>query len=169
MFARIEPDRLRRLRALLLVANGLSAAGLSAAEHWRCLLANATADEAAFATIRTGQHASPKFLEGAMKVASYLGALSEAVLDPDSEGLHAENRGSAAMPLERPMTERFPDIRPPSTASERDALGQRYKTLILRLRNKSAAAPGIPLDDHELAAFARATGDDPEARQLFCR
>ena len=45
--ARIDPTRLRRARALL-AAHGLSAAPLSASKHWRCLLANATANDPAF-------------------------------------------------------------------------------------------------------------------------
>ena len=45
-FAKIDPDRLRRLRSLL------HARELSATKHWRCFLANATADDPAFASLR---------------------------------------------------------------------------------------------------------------------
>lgn len=62
--ARIEPGRLRRLRA------GLLASSLSAAGHWRCLLANATASDPAFAPLRTGGHAAPAFLNDYLRAAS---------------------------------------------------------------------------------------------------
>jgi hypothetical protein len=44
--ARIKPQRLTRLRA------GMRAAGLPPEKHWRCFLANATANDAAFALLR---------------------------------------------------------------------------------------------------------------------
>jgi hypothetical protein len=63
-FARIEPSRLRRLRA------GMMIGSISASRHWRCFLANATAGEPAFAPLRTGRHAAPAFLDDHLRAAS---------------------------------------------------------------------------------------------------
>ena len=63
-FARIEPDRLRRLRAGMMIGT------ISAHQHWRCFLANATARERAFAPLRTGRHAAPAFLDDHLRAAS---------------------------------------------------------------------------------------------------
>ena len=52
-------------------AHGLSAAPLSAAKHWRCLLANATADDPGFERLREQPRATPRFIDGAMKVAVF--------------------------------------------------------------------------------------------------
>jgi len=47
LFAKIEPRRLQRLRA------GIRASGLPPEKHWRCFLANATAQQPAFAPLRS--------------------------------------------------------------------------------------------------------------------
>ena len=52
LFARIEPRRLKRLRA------GIRASGLPLQKHWRCFLANATASQPSFAALRTDQTGS---------------------------------------------------------------------------------------------------------------
>jgi hypothetical protein len=161
LFARIEPDRLRRLRALL------RARELSAIKYWRCFFANATTADPAFARLRTGEHAAPAFLDDAAKVASYLVTMNEALFRPVPDERDPESRKLAAVPLETIMTEQFPDIRVPTTVAEVEALARRFRTLASRL--KGEAAVGIPLTAQEFAAFARATSDDPEAKRLFCQ
>jgi hypothetical protein len=142
-FAKIEPQRLRRLRALLLARE------VSAGKHWRCLIANATADDASFAELRNQSQEAPEFLVGAMKVASYRGALFEAVHGLVRDDFDPYRRTLAKVPVERFMTERFADIPVPPSAAEQLALRDRLKQVVLRARDE-------------------AVSHDAEAKQLFC-
>jgi hypothetical protein len=161
MFARIEPDRLRRLRALFLARE------ISAVKHWRCFLANATSSDPAFAPLRNQPRIAPKYLDEAAKVASYYQALAEAFRAIADER-DPERRKLAGVPVETVLTEQFADLRKPATLAERIALEQRFETLVLRVAGQLTASPGLPLTDGEIEAFIRATGKDPEAMRLFC-
>jgi hypothetical protein len=166
--ARIDPTRLRRARALL-AAHGLSAAPLSASKHWRCLLANATADDPAFEQLREQPRATPRFIDGAMKVASYVIAVNEMWRRRLPNDDKPDARKLAAVPLERLLTETFQDIREPTNVSERDALAARYRALRLRITGYTTGeVPGIALTQEELLDFATAISDGPEAKKLFC-
>jgi hypothetical protein len=166
--ARIDPTRLRRARALL-TAHGLSAAPLSASKHWRCLLANATADDPAFEPLREQPRATPKFIDGAMKVASYVIAVNEMWRRRLPNDDRPDARKLATVPLERLLTETFQDIREPTNVFERDALAARYRALRLRITGYTTGeVPGIALTQEELLDFTTATSDAPEAKRLFC-
>jgi len=165
---RIDPTRLRRARALL-AAHGLSGAPLSASRHWRCLLANATADDPAFEPLREQPRATPRFIDGAMKVAGYVIALNEMWRRRLPNDDKPDARKLATVPLERLMTETFQDIREPTNTSERDALAARYRALRLRITGyTTGGVPGTALTEDELLDFATAMSDRPEAKQLFC-
>jgi hypothetical protein len=159
---KVDPMRLRRLRA------GLMMLELSAAQHWRCLLANATAGDPAFAVIRTGQHAAPDFLDDFLKAASYGSALADAAVIPVADDPDPVQRQRAAVRLDPIMTETFPDIRLPASTAEREALRTRFEAFRARTRGEGAAVP-FPISDAEFAAFVRARAGDAETRKLFCR
>lgn len=162
-FAKIEPERLRRLRSLLL------ARGISAAKHWRCFLGNATANDAGFAALRTKPPQKvPGFLDQAMKVSGYYEALQQGAraLLPDDELLQGGKLGSFT--VERFMTERVADFRTPSNGKERALLREYFKIFTLRVRGEPPGKAKLPFSDEAFAAFERAMSDDPEARQLFC-
>lgn len=166
--ARIDPTRLRRARALL-AAHGLSAAPLSASKHWRCLLANATADDPAFEQLREQPRATPRFIDGAMKVASYVIAVNEMWRRRLPNDDKPDARKLATVPLERLLTETFQDIREPTNVSEHDALAARYRALRLRITGYTTGeVPEIALTQEELLDFATAISGGPEARKLFC-
>jgi hypothetical protein len=168
ILARIDPTRLRRARALL-AAHGLSAAPLSATKYWRCLLANATADDPAFEQLRGQPRPTPRFIDGAMKVASYVIAVNEMWRRRLPNDDKPDARKLATVPLERLMTETFQDIREPTNMSERDALAARYRALRLRITGyTTGVVPGIALTQEELLDFATAMSDGPEAKKLFC-
>ena len=173
--ARIDPDRLRRLRA------GLMTAGLPADKHWRCFLANATAADAAFAPLRKGKHAAPPFLADYLRIASYrsslagMGALSTAD-DPD-----AERRALASAPVETLMVERFKDVDTPRTAA--DARRYRAQAAFIDQRAKNVSPQeanviagglngGVPVTvfatGPEYSALARVASRDGDAKRLFC-
>jgi hypothetical protein len=163
-FAKIEPDTLRRARALLLARE------LPAANHWRCLIANVMAHDAAFAPLERQPRAAPTFLDGAMKAASYMDSLGEAVRRPVSDDTDPEQRKLASVKVEMLLTEEFQDIPQPANVAERSALQARWRTLVLHLRgNTTAVGPGMPLAEAELADLAKAMGEGPEAKKLFCR
>jgi hypothetical protein len=175
LLAKIDPDRLRRLRA------GLMTAGLPADKHWRCFLANATAADAAFAPLRKGKHTAPPFLADYLRIASYrsslagMGALSTAD-DPDPE-----RRALAGAPVETLMVERFKDVDTPRTAA--DARRYRAQVAFIDQRAKNVSPQeanviagglngGVPVTvfatGPEYAALARVASRDADAKRLFC-
>jgi hypothetical protein len=173
--ARIDPERLRRLRA------GLMTAGLPADKHWRCFLANATASDAAFAPLRKGKHAAPGFLADYLRIASYrsslaaMGSLSTAD-DPDPD-----RRALAGAPVETLLVERFKDVDTPRTAA--DARRYRAQAAFIDQRAKHVSPQeanviagglnaGVPVTvaatGAEFSALARVAGRDAETKRLFC-
>jgi hypothetical protein len=174
-FARVDPDRLRRLRA------GLMTAGFPADKHWRCFLANATAADAAFAPLRKGTHTSPPFLADYLRIASYrsslagMGALSTAD-DPEPD-----RRALARAPVETLMVERFKDVDTPRTAA--DARRYRAQAAFIDQRAKNVSPQeanvvagglngGVPVTvfatGPEYSALARVASRDADAKRLFC-
>jgi hypothetical protein len=136
-FAKIDPDRLRRLRALPLATDFFSAS-FSITKHWRCFLANATANDPAFASLRDRPRATPRFLDDAAKAASYFMVLREAASAWVQGEQGVTYRNPADVQVERFLPEHFPDIRMPSSAAEREPLKERSLDLILRLRGEKA-------------------------------
>ena len=159
---KVDPARLRRLRA------GLMMLELSAVQHWRCLLANATASDPAFVVLRTGQHAAPDFLDDFLRAASYGSALADAAVSPVPDDPDPVQRQRAAVRLDPIMTETFPDIRPPASTAEREAMRTRFDAFRARARGEGTTVQ-FPVSDAEFAAFSRARAGDPETRKLFCR
>lgn len=180
-FARIEPNRLRQLRAGLMVAE------LSAAGHWRCLLANATASDKAFALLRTDASAAPGFLDAYLRIASYRATLAALGAQPLADSSDPKQRQLASQTIESLMIEPFADLAPPGNAADAERLlatGQWLDAVARGLSADAAAAevasrtPGKPLDvavqDTEVAALARVRkgaakdSSDPEVKKLFC-
>ena len=122
-FARIEPNRLRRIRAGILVNE------LSAQEHWRCLFANATARDPAFAPLRTGGHAAPGFLDAYLHAASYLYSLGQMGGHPRPDDRNEKMRPLAAGGFEQLAVERFPDVPIPKTETDAQRLNTRFRFL----------------------------------------
>jgi hypothetical protein len=171
-FARIAPDRLRALWA------GLLSSRLSAADHWRCLLANATAADPAFAPLRSGfdkaarlrEPKVPTFLEAYLRAASYEVALiaARAMVMPDDPDPKLRALKSDA--VEQFMATPFDDVVRPRTATESERLRARLRYLVLRARGLAPeAAAGhedvapvlrgeqvkLAVTDAELAALGR--------------
>lgn len=162
-FAKIDAERLRRLRSLL------RARQISGAKHWRCFLANATANDAGFAALRTsGPQQVPAFLDNAMKVSGYYEALQQAAsaLLPDDELIQGGKLGK--LTVERFMVERVADFPRPSNEKERALLVAYFRIFTLRLRGEPLGKAKLPFTDERLAALRRAMGDGPEAKRLFC-
>ena len=174
-FARIDPDRLRRLRA------GLMTAALPAEKHWRCFLANATASDPAFAPLRKGKHTAAGFLADYLRIASYrsslaaMGALSTAD-DPDPA-----RRALANAPVETLLVERFKDVDTPRTAADArryraqaEFIDQRAKNVSPQEANVIAGGlnGGVPVTvaatGPEFSALARVASRDADAKRLFC-
>ena len=189
--ARIEPNRLRRIRAGILVNE------LSAQEHWRCLFANATARDPAFAPLRTGGHAAPGFLDAYLHAASYLYSLGQMGGHPrpddrtrrcvrlrpagsnssrssDSRRADSENRdGRAAAQHVFPLPVRARQGRPVEQAIDNVETFARLNGQPVRLTGELTR---LAIGDAEIAALARVNvaigkrekNTDAEVKRLFC-
>ncbi|MDB5601598.1 MAG: hypothetical protein JWN71_3642 [Xanthobacteraceae bacterium] len=172
--ARIDPDRLRRLRA------GLRASTLPPARHWRCFLANATARDAAFAPLRRSSAAAPDFVPRYLHIASYLAAIDAMLAVPTADDPDA--RALIGFSPETLMFEHFEDVREPGSLADKKALHARMVYLERRWRGETPEAAqaeaakfsnGAPVQAAvgaaEIAALSKVLSDDPEAKKLFCR
>lgn len=179
--ARIEPDRLRRLRA------GLMMTEWSAARHWRCFFANATANDPAFAALSADSRAAPSFLNDYLRIASYHATLATLGSMPTADHPDAQQRASARNKAEIMLVETFPDIPAPKSHAEAQQLRAGAVLLGARVRGlppaeATAAATAatrakpvsVTVADVELAAYARvgrgavAGSSDAEMKRLFC-
>jgi hypothetical protein len=168
-FARIAPDRLRRMRA------GLMAAELSAARHWRCLFANATANEPAFAAMSSDRRAAPAFLNDYLRAASYrmtLAALGDTPTADDPDARRHVHARATRQPL---LVETFPDLAAPKRHADVLALRGRAGAFDAKARGGGPASLSLAISDAEAAAFARVmrgTGSnrskDADVARLFC-
>jgi hypothetical protein len=162
-FARVEPRRLQRLRA------GQRVSQQSAARHWRCLLANATARDPAFAALKPQQPAAADLVEAYLKVASYLAALDSMSVRPTPDD--PAGRKFMGHETEEIMVEEFADARLPVTVADSRALRAKIAFVMQKARGAApeGAPPRLAVSDAEIAAFGRALGDDADAKRLFCR
>ncbi|MGZ5863885.1 MAG: hypothetical protein ACXWKC_00750 [Xanthobacteraceae bacterium] len=184
MFARIDPQKLRPLRA------GMMASGLPAQLHWRCFLGNAMAPSPAFAALRKdttkvasarGDAASappsPEAIARYLRVASYLMTLDLMTKFPIND-----NPATSAYLGNEPeqlMLDEFPGVKPPATLNDVNALKAAIAAIETRVRDKmkeratggtAPATPGKPvISDAEIDAFAQAASEEPAAKALFCR
>lgn len=180
-FARIEPNRLRRLRA------GLILIEQSAARHWRCFFANATANDPAFAALSADSRSAPSFLDDYLRVASYHATLATLGSMPTADHPDAQRRALASSKAEIMLVETFPDIPAPKSHAEAQRLlagavllGARARGLPPAEATAAATAAiratpvSVTVTDGELAAYARvrrgaASGSpDAEMKRLFC-
>ncbi|MBI3435010.1 MAG: hypothetical protein HY056_08020, partial [Proteobacteria bacterium] len=170
VLARVEPGRLRRLRAAMLVS------GLDAGRHWRCFLANATARDKAFAALGDGTRAAPAFLDSYLRAASYVATIDALSRQPTPDDPDAATRALIGHDSERLMVEDFEGLRLPASLGDKRRLMEIAAWIEHRLRPMPAAQgqperarpPRVPLNDAELAALARDVNADAEMKQLFC-
>ena len=111
-FFRIEPDRLRRLRA------GLMAAELSALRHWRCFLAVATGAAHPAPGLRPSAALAPP-IGDYVRIASYLQTASVHSRWPTPDDSDPAQRKRAGLVVENLMSERFESLPLPKTTKER--------------------------------------------------
>jgi hypothetical protein len=175
-FARIEPDRLRRLRA------GMRISGLPASKHWRCFLAVGTARNAAFASLRDEPVTVPDFFEQYLRAASYVAVLDSLIKRPTADDRDPKARDLIAYEPEELMAEHFDGLTVPARLSDKQRLQVLAAAIAHRVRPKTAADPGhntsalaldvplkISLSNAEIAALTRAASNDPDAKKMFCR
>jgi hypothetical protein len=183
-FARIEPVRLRRLRA------GMMGSGLPVREHWRCFLGNAMARTPAFAPLRSDRNEisgavfraeqatqPPDFLDRYLRVSSYLMTLDLMIKYPLND--NPETRQFIGNEPEQLMVEEYSDVKSPVTIVDTNRLKAQVSAIETRVRDKlkeragggpAPATIGHPVvSDAEISAFAQVASDDPAAKQLFCR
>lgn len=183
-FARIEPQRLRRLRV------GTMGSGLPAREHWRCFPGNAMARTPAFSVLRSEQNGlssalsrseqatqPPDFLDRYLRVLSYLMTLDLMIKYPLND--KPETWQFIGNEPEQLMVEEFSDVKSPVTIADTNRLKAQVSAIEARVRDKlkeragggpAPATTGHPaVSDAEISAFAQAASDDPAAKQLYCR
>ena len=180
-FARIEPNRLRRLRAGLMIIEQ------SAARHWRCFFANATANDPAFAALSADSRSAPSFLNDYLRIASYHATLDTLGSMPTADHPDAQQRALARSKAEIILVETFPDIPAPKSYAEAQQLragavlvGGRVRGLPPAEATAAATAAtratpvSVTVTDMELAAYARVSrgavsgSSDAEMKRLFC-
>ena len=180
-FARIEPNRLRRLRAGLMIIEQ------SAARHWRCFFANATANDPAFAALSVDSRSAPSFLNDYLRIASYHATLDTLGSMPTADHPDAQQRALARSKAEIILVETFPDIPAPKSYAEAQQLragavlvGGRVRGLPPAEATAAATAAtratpvSVTVTDMELAAYARVSrgavsgSSDAEMKRLFC-
>jgi hypothetical protein len=175
MLVRIDPDRLRRLRA------GLMVASLSPDKHWRCFLTNATAGESAYESLRKSKHAAPKFLPDYLRIASLRESLAAMGARPTADDPDPVRRTLASTPVETLMVESFKDVGAPAAAT--DARRYRAQGAFIDQRARGASPQeanivatalngGVPVtvvaSAPEYSALSRVMARDADTRQLFC-
>jgi hypothetical protein len=173
-FVKIAPDRLRRLWAGWKWSERVG--------NWRCYLANATADDAAFASIRGTVRSAPQFLDDFLHAASYLIAMERLGSRPIADDPDPEQRRLAAIPIEQMMLERFGDVVAPKTNLEkRQLLARAYflrariagqgaeqaRSAVARIAPEAPAAP--PVSEAQIALLGRLLRNPSDAADLFCR
>ena len=121
-FARIEPNRLRRLRAGLMIIEQ------SAARHWRCFFANATANDPAFAALSADSRSAPSFLNDYLRIASYHATLDTLGSMPTADHPDAQQRALARSKAEIILVETFPDIPAPKSSCRGTAAPRRRRS-----------------------------------------
>ena len=168
--AKVEPDRLRGLRAAMIIT------GLPAEKRWRCFLANATANDAAFALLRKGKHVAPSFLNDFVRIASYRVTLTAMAAVPTADD--PERGPLTGVTVETLMLERFKDVDVPRTTA--DARRYRAQAAFIDQRSRPPGAnvvatainAGTPVTvaatGAEFAALVRLAARDAEAKRLFC-
>jgi hypothetical protein len=181
-FLRVDPDRLRRLRA------GLMAAELSAVRHWRCSIANATGVEPVVKTTLVRTRGFPPnaprspLVEAYMRIASYRQTLIWQGTKPMPDDPDPAQRKRARVAVEELMFERFADPPAPNTVAEQ----RKSAAAAIYLRLMTGEAPpaaGRAAAERELSSMNMAgrfseaevtalkllLSDSPEAKQLFCK
>ncbi len=172
VFARVTRERLTRLRAAFLLSE------LSVIKHWRCFLANAAANDPAFAPMHHGKAAAPQDLPALMQVASYTQSLRHALA-----GFHAQTSAPAGQPVsvEHQLIEAFAGSATPATADEAAPIAAAIHYLTLRFagephaeaeRTATERLAGRPLslgvDAASLEAALRLYQNEAERKRLYC-
>ncbi len=174
-FFKVEPDRLRRLRA------GLMVAGLTATRHWRCFIAAATSAALPTPGFRSAAPLPP-LIGDYIKVASYHLTSVAQGMRPMPDDADPAQRKLAAVAIEELMAERFDALPLPKTLQERRAsmAAVKYLTLIAGGQAPDVAKAAIERDfpdldalrqfsANELAAFALLQSNSSEAKRIFCK
>jgi hypothetical protein len=176
ILVKVDANRFQRLRA------GLMTARLPAEKHWRCYLANATVGDAAFAPLRKGKHAAPKYLADYLRIASYRQSLAAMAARPTADDPDPARRALAGVAVEALLVERFKDVDVPRTAA--DARRYRAQGLFIDRRATGASpqeaniiamavnggqAVTVAATGAEFAALVRVTTGDADAKRLLCR
>lgn len=172
---RIDPDRLRLLRAAMM------GSGRSAARHWRCYLANATVGEPAFAGVLQPRLAAvPAEFPGYLRVAGYMAALSAHISHPTPDHPDPDTRKAVGANVEQLMLPRFDDLAPPATTADIRRSAARLAYVAARGQGAGAEAAqaeaakilpepvAVRLSDADLAAYAKLRPDGPASKALFC-
>jgi hypothetical protein len=174
-FFRIEPDRLRRLRA------GLREAELSASQHWRCWIAAATGAARPSPGLRAAA-VLPPAIDSYIRIASYVQTADAQVRRRTADDPDPAQRKFADVAVEALLNERFDSLPPPKTTSDRRhaAFVASYLRLVAEGKTPDAATaelrrydpqfqPPKEFSTSEVAALALARSDSAEAKGLFCK
>jgi hypothetical protein len=172
-FVKVEPDRLRRLWA------GWKWSERSG--NWRCYLANATADDSAFALIRRSGSERPNFLEDFLHAASYLTTIEQVGMRPTADDPDPSRRALVAAAIEQMMLERFDDVAAPKSYLEKRQLLARAYFLRARIAGQDtdqarsaiasitpAGSTAVAVSEAQIRLLGRLLRNPSDAARLFC-
>ena len=173
-FVKVEPDRLRRLRA------GFRMTELSAFKHWRCWITGATEANSKTPPFRPAAQLS-RLIADYIRIASYQQTAEAQSLRPMPDHPDPARRKQVDVKVEELMSERFDALPQPATweATRRPGFIATYIGLASRGQTAAAAKATLqaydpqfnPPDDispGEIAAATLANSDTPESKKLFC-
>lgn len=160
-FARITPDRLRLLR------RGFLELGRSASEHWRCYLGNAMAGDPAFAALESDPAAVPNDFDDFIHAAGYIEALRYAAMYPVPDDPNRLGDTTKMPAMEFLLVPQFDDIALPASAAEREALQERFVSLMRAIPQEERAGD-LPLTDAQIDAYMAARTLPPAYAALLC-
>ena len=173
-FVKIAPEKLRRLRAGIMVSN------LSALQHWRCYLASATGGEVRLMPLRNDKPMLPAVRDYIAAAHYYLTALTYAGR-PMADDPDPAQRRLAGVALEDLMTGSLAKLPQPRTVQERREVKAvaRYLTVVVKGEQPEAAKammarefPGVPLrqdlTEPEILALTTYLRGGADRNRLFC-
>lgn len=194
LFAKIEPRRLQRLRAGMRAAGlppqkhwrcflGNAMARQPAFASLRSEHTGSTPQSSIFNFASSApapaksSPPSPDWLERYLRAASYLMALDAKAKFPIIED--PATRPFIGSEPEQLLVEDFPGMTQPATLTDVQRLKSQIAAIEARVRDKMKEMAGggvapaggarAAISDAEVAAFAFAASEDPEAKRMFCR
>lgn len=178
-FVKINPDRLRNLRAAFLAAE------LNAGLHWRCFLSNATSKNRAFDLTGGPREAPPAWFEDFVSAAATQFRIGSLLQTPTADDPKPDVAKRVSAPVERIMLPPGDDAAPKTRADKqrlaarmiaiaRMSAGKTAKQALEQARKLDPDIAAVPIKSEGIAAIKKVLsglgqrGKNKEVDALFC-